>query len=110
MVTVETTNGTKDPVTLTDTLNTNQSGISAGDYLKGGTYLKNSFKLYKEDASGKRTEILPFPDCKIQEDSNGNPRWSLRTWKHWGLKKSTSGTMTFSGTMRTLTKCPTVSV
>ncbi|WP_254557091.1 hypothetical protein, partial [Salmonella enterica] len=36
MVTVETTNGTKDPVTLTDTLNTNQSGISAGDYLKGG--------------------------------------------------------------------------
>lgn len=74
MVTVETTNGTKDPVTLTDTLNTNQSGISAGDYLKGGTYLKNSFKLYKEDASGKRTEILPFPDCKIQEDSNGNPQ------------------------------------
>lgn len=73
-VTVETTNGTKDPVTLTDTLNTNQSGISAGDYLKGGTYLKNSFKLYKEDASGKRTEILPFPDCKIQEDSNGNPQ------------------------------------
>ena len=69
-----TTNGTKDPVTLTDTLNTNQSGISAGDYLKGGTYLKNSFKLYKEDASGKRTEILPFPDCKIQEDSNGNPQ------------------------------------
>lgn len=74
MVTVETTNGTKDPVTLTDTLNTNQSGISAGDYLKGGTYLKNSFKLYKEDASGKRTEILPFPDCKIQEDSNGYPQ------------------------------------
>lgn len=74
MVTVETTNGTKDPVTLTDTLNTNQSGISAGDYLKGGTYLKNSFKLYKEDASGTKTEILPFPDCKIQEDSNGNPQ------------------------------------
>lgn len=74
MVTVETTNGTKDPVTLTDTLNTNQSGISAGDYLKGGTYLKNSFKLYKEDASGTKMEILPFPDCKIQEDSNGNPQ------------------------------------
>lgn len=74
MVTVETTNGTKDPVTLTDTLNTNQSGISAGDYLKGGTYLKNSFKLYKEDASGKRTEILPFPKYTIQEDSNGNPQ------------------------------------
>ena len=74
MVTVETTSGTKDPVTLTDTLNTNQSGISAGDYLKGGTYLKNSFKLYKVDASGTQTEILPFPDCKIQEDSNGNPQ------------------------------------
>lgn len=74
MVTVETTNGTKDPVTLTDTLNTNQSGISAGDYLKGGTYLKNSFKLYKVDASGTQTQILPFPKYTIQEDSNGNPQ------------------------------------
>ena len=74
MVTVETTNGTKDPVTLTDTLNTNQSGISAGDYLKGGQYLKDSFKLYRVDASGTQTQILPFPKYTIQEDSNGNPQ------------------------------------
>lgn len=74
MVTVETTNGTKDKVILTDTLNTNKDGNSAGDYLKGGTYLENSFKLYKEDASGTRTQILPFPDYKIQEDSRGNPQ------------------------------------
>lgn len=74
MVTVETTNGTKDPVTLTDTLNTNQSGISAGDYLKGGKYLESSFKLYKVDASGTQTQILPFPKYTIQEDSNGNPQ------------------------------------
>ena len=87
MVTVETTNGTKDPVTLTDTLNTNQSGISAGDYLKGGTYLKNSFKLYKEDASGKRTEILPFPDCKIQEDSNGNPQVVIKDLEALGIEE-----------------------
>lgn len=73
MVTVETTNGTKDPVTLTDTLNTNQSGISAGDYLKGGKYLESSFKLYKVDASGKETEI-PFPEYKLGTDSNGNPQ------------------------------------
>lgn len=73
MVTVETTNGTKDPVTLTDTLNTNQSGISAGDYLKGGKYLVNTFKLCKVDASGKETEI-PFPEYKLGTDSNGNPQ------------------------------------
>ena len=53
MVTVETTNGTKDPVILTDTLNTNQEWrITASDYLKGGKYLVDSFKLYKVDASG----------------------------------------------------------
>lgn len=86
-VTVETTNGTKDPVTLTDTLNTNQSGISAGDYLKGGKYLVNTFKLYKEDASGKRTEILPFPDCKIQEDSNGNPQVVIKDLEALGIEE-----------------------
>ena len=87
MVTVETTCGTKDPVTLTDTLNTNQSGISAGDYLKGGTYLKNSFKLYKVDASGTQTEILPFPDCKIQEDSNGNPQVVIKDLEALGIEE-----------------------
>ena len=72
-VTVETTCGTKDPVTLTDTLNTNQWGKSESDYLKGGQYLESSFKLYKVDASGTQTQILPFPGT-IQEDSNGNPQ------------------------------------
>lgn len=80
MVTVETTNGTKDPVTLTDTLNTNQSGISAGDYLKGGQYLESSFKLYKVDASGTQTQILPFPGT-IQKDSNGNPQVVIKDLK-----------------------------
>lgn len=70
---METTCGTKDKVTLTDTLNTNQSGISAGDYLKGGQYLVNTFKLCKVDASGKETEI-PFPEYKLGTDSNGNPQ------------------------------------
>lgn len=72
-VTVETTSGTKDPVTLTDTLNTNKYGNSADDYLKGGTYLTNSFKLCKVDASGKETE-MSFPEYTIRKDSNGNPQ------------------------------------
>lgn len=72
-VTVETTSGTKDPVILTDTLNTNKDGNSAGDYLKGGTYLTNSFKLCKVDASGKETEIS-FPSYKLKTDGNGNPQ------------------------------------
>ena len=72
-VTVGTTCGTKDPVTLTDTLNTNKDGNSADDYLKGGTYLENSFKLYKVDASGVKTEIS-FPHYRIQTDSRGNPQ------------------------------------
>ena len=72
VVTVETTSGTKDQVFLTDTLNTNKDGNSAGDYLKGGTYLEKSFELYKVDASGVKTKIDPFPDYRIQEDSRGN--------------------------------------
>ena len=72
-VTVETTSGTKDPVILTDTLNTNKDGNSAGDYLKGGTYLTNSFKLCKVDASGKETEIS-FPLYELKTDGNGNPQ------------------------------------
>lgn len=74
VVTVETTSGTKDPVILTDTLNTNRWNNSAGDYLKGGTYLEKSFELYKVDASGVKTKIDPFPDYRIQEDSRGNPQ------------------------------------
>ena len=73
MVTVETTSGTKDPVTLTDTLNTDSQGGSYDNYLKGGTYLENSFKLYKVDASGVKKEIS-FPNYRIQTDSRGNPQ------------------------------------
>lgn len=72
-VTVETTNGTKDPVILTDTLNTNRNGENRSDYLKGGKYLVDSFKLYKVDASGKETEIS-FPLYELKTDGNGNPQ------------------------------------
>lgn len=72
VVTVETTCGTKDPVTLTDTLNTNKDGNSAGDYLKGGTYLEKSFEFYKVDASGTKTKIEPT--YTFQTDSRGNPQ------------------------------------
>ena len=72
-VTVETTNGTKDPVILTDTLNTNRNGENRSDYLKGGKYLVNSFKLYKVDASGTKTEI-DVPTHELKTDGNGNPQ------------------------------------
>lgn len=72
-VTVETTNGTKDQVILTDTLNTNKWGKSERDYLKGGQYLVDSFELYKVDASGNQTKIS-LPEYKLGIDSNGNPQ------------------------------------
>ena len=72
-VTVGTTNGTKDPVILTDTLNTNRNGENRSDYLKGGKYLVNSFKLYKVDASGTKTEI-DVPTHELKTDDNGNPQ------------------------------------
>ena len=72
-VTVGTTNGTKDPVILTDTLNTNRNGENRSDYLKGGKYLVNSFKLYKVDASGTKTEI-DVPAHELKTDDNGNPQ------------------------------------
>lgn len=72
-VTVWTTNGTKDPVILTDTLNTNRNGENRSDYLKGGKYLVNSFKLYKVDASGTKTEI-DVPTHELKTDDNGNPQ------------------------------------
>lgn len=108
-VTVETTSGTKDPVILTDTLNTNKDGNSAGDYLKGGTYLTNSFKLCKVDASGKETEIS-FPLYELKTDGNGNPQVVLAELPALEIGENTSGTTTFSGTMRTLTRCPMASV
>ena len=72
-VTVGTTNGTKDPVILTDTLNTNRNGENRSDYLKGGKYLVDSFKLYKVDASGTKTEI-DVPAHELKTDDNGNPQ------------------------------------
>ena len=72
-VTVWTTNGTKDPVILTDTLNTNRNGENRSDYLKGGKYLESSFKLYKVDASGTKTEI-DVPTHELKTDGNGNPQ------------------------------------
>lgn len=72
-VTVGTTNGTKDPVILTDTLNTNRNGENRSDYLKGGKYLVDSFKLYKVDASGAKTEI-DVPAHELKTDGNGNPQ------------------------------------
>ena len=72
-VTVETTSGTKDPVILTDTLNTNRNGENRSDYLKGGKYLVDSFKLYKVDASGTKTEI-DVPAHELKTDGNGNPQ------------------------------------
>ena len=107
---METTSGTKEQVFLTDTLNTNRNGENRSDYLKGGKYLESSFELYKVDASGTKTKIMPVPVYQWTTDSNGYPRWSLARWIHWRSEKSTSGTTTFSGTMRTLTKCPAASV
>lgn len=74
MVTVETTNGTKDPVFLTDTLNTNRNGENRSDYLKGGQYLESSFELYKVDASGTKTMIKPVPVYQRTTDSHGYPQ------------------------------------
>lgn len=73
-VTVETTSGTKEQVFLTDTLNTNRNGENRSDYLKGGKYLESSFELYKVDASGTKTKIMPVPVYQWTTDSNGNPQ------------------------------------
>ena len=73
-VTVETTSGTKEQVFLTDTLNTNRNGENRSDYLKGGKYLVNSFELYRVDASGTKTKIMPVPVYQWTTDSNGYPQ------------------------------------
>ena len=85
-VTVGTTCGTKDPVTLTDTLNIDSGGNSTGNYLKGGKYLENSFKLYKVDASGVKTEVDPFP-YRIQTDSSGNPQVVIENLEALGIEE-----------------------
>lgn len=74
MVTVGTTSGTKEQVFLTDTLNTNRNGENRSDYLKGGKYLESSFELYKVDASGTKTKIMPVPVYQWTTDSNGYPQ------------------------------------
>ena len=53
VVGVETTNGTKNPVTITDTLNKGNSKM----YKLLGTYITDSFVLYKVDAAGNLTEM-----------------------------------------------------
>ena len=73
-VTVETTSGTKEQVFLTDTLNTNRNGENRSDYLKGGKYLESSFELYKVDASGAKTKIMPVPVYQWTTDSHGYPQ------------------------------------
>lgn len=73
-VTVETTSGTKEQVFLTDTLNTNRNGENRSDYLKGGQYLESSFELYKVDASGTKTKIMPVPVYQWTTDSHGYPQ------------------------------------
>ena len=73
-VTVETTSGTKEQVILTDTLNTNRNGENRSDYLKGGKYLESSFELYKVDASGTKTKIMPVPVYQWTTDSHGYPQ------------------------------------
>ena len=74
MVTVGTTSGTKEQVFLTDTLNTNRNGENRSDYLKGGKYLESSFELYKVDASGTKTKIMPVPVYQWTTDSHGYPQ------------------------------------
>lgn len=74
MVTVWTTSGTKEQVFLTDTLNTNRNGENRSDYLKGGQYLESSFELYRVDASGAKTKIMPVPVYQWTTDSHGYPQ------------------------------------
>lgn len=85
-VTVKTTNGTKDPVILTDTLNTNRNGENRSDYLKGGKYLGDSFKLYKVDASGTKTEI-DVPTHELKTDGNGNPQVVIKDLEALGIEE-----------------------
>lgn len=62
IVEVSTKNGTKDTVTITDTLN---RGENNSMYKLLGTYVQNSFKLYKMDAQGTLTEQQTFPDYTL---------------------------------------------
>ena len=66
VVGVETTNGTKNPVTITDTLNKGNSEM----YKLLGTYITDSFVLYKVDAQGTLTKQTPFPTYTLTEGTD----------------------------------------
>ena len=66
MVGVETTNGTKNPVTITDTLNKGNSKM----YKLLGTYITDSFVLYKVDAQGTLTKQTTFPTYTLTEGTD----------------------------------------
>ena len=66
VVGVETTNGTKNPVTITDTLNQGNSDM----YKLLGTYITDSFVLYKVDAQGTLTKQTPFPTYTLTEGTD----------------------------------------
>lgn len=66
VVGVETTNGTKNPVTITDTLNKGNSEM----YKLLGTYITDSFVLYKVDAQGTLTKQTTFPTYTLTEGTD----------------------------------------
>lgn len=66
VVGVETTNGTKNPVTITDTLNQGNSDM----YKLLGTYITDSFVLYKVDAQGMLTKQTSFPTYTLTEGTD----------------------------------------
>ena len=66
VVGVETTNGTKNPVTITDTLNQGNSDM----YKLLGTYITDSFVLYKVDAQGTLTKQTTFPTYTLTEGTD----------------------------------------
>lgn len=66
VVGVETTNGTKNPVTITDTLNQGNSKM----YKLLGTYITDSFVLYKVDAQGTLTKQTTFPTYTLTEGTD----------------------------------------
>ena len=67
IVEVSTKNGTKDTVTITDTLN---RGENNSMYKLLGTYVTDSFKLYKMDAQGTLTEQQTFPTYDLTKGSD----------------------------------------
>lgn len=66
VVGVETTNGTKNPVTITDTLGKGNSEM----YKLLGTYITDSFVLYRVDAQGTLTKQTTFPTYTLTEGTD----------------------------------------